>query len=191
VSFLIKQPLEGNLLFRLPDWLADTAKITVNGKLCSYSIAGDGENKGYALVEGPFEANTEIELVLPMKVVPYNLPDNNNAYGFKYGPVVLCALLGTKDMIDTTTGVNVTIPSNQVFEQQYLPEQNEQVMVSEGSVEDFIHNIDQYLIRKDSGALEWSLTGTNANLTYVPLYSQHKERYGIYFTFADNMEISN
>lgn len=185
VSIVIKQPLEGKLLFRLPDWLAGTAKITVNGKAYPYRIVGDDGNKGYALVEGPFEANTGIELILPMKIVAYNLPDSENTYAFKYGPVVLCALLGTKDMIDTTTGVNVTIPSNQLFEKKYLPEQNEQIIVSEGSVEDFIHNIDRYFIRKDPKALEWSLTGINANLTYVPLYSQHKERYGIYFNFMD------
>jgi DUF1680 family protein len=190
VTFLINQPLKGNLLFRLPDWLAETMKITVNGKVYQYSITGDSEHKGYALVEGPFEADTGIELVLPMKVMAYNLPDGKNTYGFKYGPVVLCARLGTKDMIDTTTGVNVTIPSNKVFEKQYLPEQSEQIIVSEGSVEDFIHNIDRYLIRKESGALEWSLTGTNANLTYTPLYSQHKERYGIYFTFVDKHTLS-
>jgi hypothetical protein len=88
-------------------------------------------------------------------------------------------------MIDTTTGVNVTIPSNKILEEQYLPGQSEQIIVSEGSVEEFVHNIDQYLISKEAGALEWILTGTNANLTYVPHYSQHKERYGIYFTFVD------
>lgn len=189
-SFIIKQPLEGNLLFRLPEWLSDAAIITVNGKIYQYSMTGEGVNKGYALVKGPFEADTRIDLKLPMKVVPYNLPDGKNTYSFKYGPVVLCALLGTKDIIDTTTGVNVTIPSNQVFEKQYLPEQCEQVIVLECSVEEFIHNIDRYFIRKKSGALEWKLTGTNANLTYVPLYSQHKERYGIYFTFMDKSTLS-
>ena len=190
VSFLIKQPLASNILFRLPYWLADTAKITVNGNVYKYQITGDCKNKGYALVEGPFEADTMIELVLPMKVVAYNLPDGKYTYGFKYGPVVLSALLGKKDFIDTTTGVNVTIPSNKILEEQYLPGQSEQIIVSEGCVEEFTHNIDQYLIRKDGGVLEWILTGTNANLTYVPHYSQHNERYGIYFRFVDKYTIS-
>lgn len=190
VSFLIKQPLAGNILFRLPYWLADSAKIIVNEKNCPYSITGGGENKGYALVEGPFEANTRIELALPMKVVAYNLPDGENTYGFKYGPVVLSALLGTKDMIDTTTGVNVTIPSNRILEEQYLPGQSEQIIISEGSVEEWIHDLDRHFVRKEPGILEWILTGTNANLTYVPHYSQYKERYGIYFTFVDKQTLS-
>ena len=191
VSFCIKQPLEGNILFRLPYWLTDTAKLTVNGDEYKYRVTGGGENQGYALVEGPFKADTKIELMLPMKVVAYNLPDGKNTYAFKYGPVVLSALLGTKDMIDTTTGVNVTIPSNKILEEQYLPEHSEQVIVLEGSVEEFIHNIDQYLVRKESGVLEWTLTGTNASLTYVPHYSQHIERYGIYFTFVDQHTLNS
>ena len=190
VSFCIKQSLASNILFRLPYWLADKAKITVNGKVYEYSIIGGADNKGYALVEGPFEADTKIELVLPMKVETYNLPDSENTYGFKYGPVVLSALLGTKDMIDTTTGVNVTIPSNKILEDQYLPGQSEQITITEGSVEEYISNINHYLIRKEAGAMEWLLTGTNANLTYVPHYSQHKERYGIYFTFVDRNTLS-
>lgn len=190
VSFRMKQPFAGNILFRLPYWLSDTAKITVNGRLYNYSITGGCENKGYALVEGPFEADTIIEVVLPMKVVAYNLPDGENTYGFKYGPVVLSALLGTKDMIDTTTGVDVTIPRNKILEEHYLPGQNEQIMISEGSVEEFIHNIEQYLKCKETDTLEWILTGTNANLTYVPYYSQHKERYGIYFKFVDKHKLS-
>ena len=141
-------------------------------------------------MEGPFEADTKIDLLLPMKVVAYNLPDGEHTYGFKYGPVVLSALLGTKDMIDTTTGVNVTIPSNKILEDQYLPGQSEQIIISEGSVEEFISNINDYLKRKEPGDTEWILTGTNANLTYVPHYSQHKERYGIYFTFVDKQTLS-
>lgn len=190
VSFYIKDSLEGNLLFRLPNWLADTAKIMVNDKPYEYSVTGENENKGYAVVKGPFEVATKIELVLPMKVVAYNLPDGVNTYCFKYGPLVLSALLGTKDMIDTTTGVNVTIPSNKIFEEKYLPSQRELITVLDGSVDEFIRNIDSYMVVKKQGALEWTLTGTDARLTYVPHYTQHKERYGIYFTFTDKHVLS-
>ena len=45
-----------------------------------------------------------------MEVRAHSLPDNPNVYGFKYGPVVLSALLGREDMEESTTGMNVTIP---------------------------------------------------------------------------------
>lgn len=184
VEFVIKDALEGKLLFRLPYWLAGDAEITVNGCGHSYEVVNAKGGKGYALVEGPFEAGTEITLRLPMKVVAYNMPDGKNTYAFKYGPVVLSALLGTKDMIDSTTGVNVTIPSNRIIESKYVPSRKEFVVVSEGSVDEYIANIEKNLVRQGE-ELKFELLGTDANLIYVPHFSQHKERYGIYFEFID------
>ena len=198
VCVRVGKEFPGKLLFRLPDWLAADAAIAVNGKPYVYETVGevwedtDGTReeacevrKGYALVEGPFAADTKIELVLPMKVVAYNLPDGENTYGFKYGPVVLSALLGTKDMVDTTTGVNVTIPSNRVIEETYLPSGNEKITVNEGSVADYMKQIDKHLVRRGE-ELRFDMKGTDATLTYVPHYTQYKERYGIYFNFADS-----
>lgn len=197
VTFIIRDSLDGKILFRLPYWLADEAEIVINGCGHPYEIVGAAENgagkdvvlgagnsKGYAVVEGPFTAGTEIEVRLPMKVVAYNLPDGQNTYAFKYGPVVLSALLGTKDMIDSTTGVNVTIPSNRIIESKYVPSRKEFVVVSEGTVEEYIANIEKYLVRQGK-ELKFELQGTDATLTYVPHFSQHKERYGIYFEFID------
>lgn len=206
VSFIIKGALEGKILFRLPYWLAGDARIAINGEAYDYTVvgaevavqrtclmgsdsaAGGGKDtedrKGYAVVEGPFEAGTKIELRLPMRVVAYNLPDGENTYAFKYGPAVLSALLGTKDMIDSTTGVNVTIPSNRIIEGKYVPSRKEYVVVSKGTVTEYIDNIEKYLVRQGD-SLQFVLEGTDASLTYVPHYSQHKERYGIYFEFID------
>ena len=184
VKFIIKGALEGKILLRLPYWLADEAEIAVNGCEYPYTIVGAENGKGYALIEGPFTAGTQIEVRLPMKVVAYNLPDGQNTYAFKYGPVVLSALLGTKDMIDSTTGVNVTIPSNRIIESKYVPSRKEFVVVAEGTVEEYMANIEKHLVRQGE-ELEFELQGTDATLTYVPHFSQHKERYGIYFEFID------
>ncbi len=182
VTFTAEAAFDGTLVFRLPDWLAGAAEIKVNG--VSYEYESSEEAKGYAIVKGPFVAGTKIVLRLPMKVVANNLPDGEHTYGFKYGPVVLSALLGTYDMVDATTGVDVTIPSNRVLEEKYLPSKNERITVSEGSVEEYISEIEKHLVRQGE-ELQFELTGTDATLTYVPHYSQHKERYGIYFQFVD------
>ena len=185
VCFTIKDALQGSLCLRLPYWLAGKAEIWVNGCAYDYSVVGENDAcKGYALIEGPLSAQTEIKMTLPMKVVAYSLPDGENTYAFKYGPVVLSALLGTKDMVDTTTGVMVTIPSNRIFEEKYLPLQKDYVLVQEGSVAEYMEQIGEKLVRQGE-ELVFKLTGTNAALTYVPHYSQYQERYGIYFTFAD------
>ena len=197
VVFRLNKAFDGKLLFRLPYWLAGKAVITVNGSIYDYSVVngdtgasagGRSENgnagAGYAVAEGPFEANTEIVLNLPMKVTAYNLPDGANTYGFKYGPTVLSALLGTKDMVDTTTGVNVTIPSERMIETCYIPSGSEKIRVTEGSVDEYMSRIEEHLVRQGD-TLSFTLNGTDATLTFVPHFSQHKERYGIYFKFAE------
>ena len=196
VSFSIGGALDGNILFRLPYWLAGEATIEVNGEEYTYRVVGageetavvngtiDGKTKGYALVEGPFAADTRIDVTLPMQVVAYRLPDGEHTYGFKYGPVVLSALLGTRDMVDATTGVNVTIPSNRIIEKTYIPSESEKIMVLEGSVEEYMRNLAEHLVRQGE-ELRFTLLGTDATLTFVPHYSQYKERYSIYFQFVD------
>lgn len=196
VSFTIGGALEGNLLLRLPYWLAGKVSIEINGMPYACRTVGTKKEEkepyasdgsvahGYALVEGPFAEGTRIDITLPMKIVAYNLPDGANTYGFKYGPVVLSALLGTSDMVDATTGVNVTIPGNRIIEKAYVPSETERIVVTQGSVTSYIKDIENHLVRQGD-ALRFQLTGTDATLTYVPHYSQHKERYGIYFYFTD------
>ncbi len=184
-TFRMEAGFEGNLLFRLPYWLAEDASIRINGKECGYSTM---HKNGYALVEGPFAPGTELVITLPMKVMMMNLPDGENTYGFQYGPVVLSALLGTENMVDATTGVNVTIPSNRIIGKQYIPSGKETIVVETGSVEAYMEQIDRYLVRQGE-ELCFTLTGTDANLTYVPHYRQYKERYGIYFTFTDKKQM--
>ena len=179
VVFRFDGAFSGKLLLRLPQWLADKATVSVNDCVYDYSIVN-----GYAVVEGLFGANTQIELTLPMKVTAYNLPDGANTYAFKYGPVVLSALLGCKDMVDTTTGVNVTIPSERIIEKRFVPSGSERITVVEGTVEEFVGCIHEKLVRQGE-ELRFVLAGTDANLIFVPHFSQHKERYGIYFKFAE------
>ena len=178
---------EGKLLLRLPNWLAAEAELSVNGKMQNYEIVGrkDVSVKGYALLEGTFEAETVIEIKLPMKVTAYNLPDGGNTYGFKYGPVVLSACLGNWNMEKGMTGVDVTIPTTPFFGAEYLPTGSEVVSVKEGSVKAFADSADKHMERQVADKLEFKLKGVKANLTYVTHYKQHKERYGIYFKFQD------
>ncbi len=182
VLFYLNGEWMGDFYFRLPGWLAAPAKIMVNGEAYDWKMAQD--MPGYARVCGPFADRSVIVLELPMQVTAHALPDGANTYGFKYGPVVLSALLGCKDMIDSKTGVDVTIPGNRILEECYLPSGDEKIKVQEGSVADFMEHIGEHLIRQGDG-LSFVLKGTNANLTYVPHFSQHKERYGIYFKFED------
>lgn len=168
------------LAFRLPNWLAKDAVITVNGSKRDYKIDG-----GYAFVSGPFDDGTKIEVTLPMEINAYSLPDKEGIYGFSYGPVVLSAMLGTKDLAKSTTGMDVTIPMAKLVENNYTTSGRETIAVKTDTVEEFIENINDHMVRDTSSdILSFQLKDTDANLTFVTHYSQYKERYGIYWNFV-------
>ncbi len=173
-----------NLSFRIPDWIAADPIIKVDGKDYNYDL-----HNGYAFVNGPFKDNTTINIKLAMEVRAYSLADADNVYGFKYGPVVISALLGMKDMKETTTGVDVTIPMDKYIEKVYTPTGNETLVVITDTVKDFIDNINDYMVRdKSADKLTFKLENVEADLNFVTHYSQHKERYGIYWKFVTKKE---
>ena len=180
-----------SIAFRLPGWLAGDAVVTLNGvALTADTTNADAATASlqlteeYALVSGLHNGDT-IELTLPMNITVHGLPDNDSVFAFKYGPIVLSAKLGTTDMATTYTGVSVLIPAAKLIEEEYISDGNDTISVINGSVADFMTNINNNLV-KTEGKLEWVLQNTDANLTFVPHYSQHTERYGIYFNYESN-----
>ena len=171
----------GNLEFRFrePDWKADDMKITVNGQKYSYKTVQD-----YAVVSGNFQTGDQIVLTIPMEVKAYSLPDNPNVYAFKYGPVVLSAELGTSNMKQGTTGMNVSIPSEAI-----VPAEKIKLDAKSGTVSSYMFRINDYLV-KDANSMKFTLTGTDCPLTFTPHYLQYQQRYGIYWNFqsADNAQ---
>ncbi|HWT74138.1 MAG TPA: beta-L-arabinofuranosidase domain-containing protein [Mobilitalea sp.] len=168
------------IAFRLPDWLASDAVISVDGTRYNYT-----SKNGYAFVSGPFADGTKIMVTLPMEVKAYSLPDKTSVYGFKYGPVVLSALLGTEDMESSTTGVNVTIPLKKLVKNTYTSTGTDTILVPTKTVKEFIDNINNYIVRDNSAfALAFKLKNSNTNLSFVTHYSQYKQRYGIYWNIS-------
>ena len=167
-----------SLKLRLPDWLAGDAVITVDGKAYDADING-----GYAEVSGIADGSV-VEIKLPMEVRAHSLPDNKNTYGFRYGPIVLSARLGTAEMTDTMTGIEVTIPQYSRIETTYVPSGSEKIHIADGTVSEFIENITENLVRVGN-RLEFALKHTDAELTFLPHYSQYKQRYGIYWQFLE------
>ncbi len=156
------------LRFRIPDWAAGDMSINLNGRAYSYEEKG-----GYACVAEAFKKGDIITVDIPMKLTAYSLPDNEAAIGFKYGPLVLSAGLGTENMRTTTTGVIVTIPQDKVVD-------NENIILPQGVTRDtFIHNLDDYFTQDK---MSFELKGTD--LVFTPHYTKYKERYGIYFYFV-------
>ena len=167
------QTLDGNtsdvvIRLRIPDWIAGEALVTVNGQ--PFQVM---EENNYLVLKNTWSDQDVIEVQLPMEVVAYDLPDHENTIAFKYGPVVLSAGLGTENMVETTTGVNVAIPN--------FAKVKDTILVSAPSVKDWLADINNNMVKAE-GELKFTLKNTDSpELVFTPHYLQHKERYGIYW----------
>jgi len=164
-----------DLRFRIPQWKAGNVTITVNGARYAYQTVSD-----YAQVTGDFKSGDVIAVTIPAKVTAYNLPDNKSVYGFKYGPLVLSAELGTQSMDKSSTGMWVTIPKDPI-----VPTKNITLAKEGQSVASFMTEIDEHLV-KDANSMKFTLNDTNTKLTFTPHYQQYQQRYGIYWSFIPN-----
>ncbi len=177
VKFTVEGSASADIVLRVPDWCAGNPTVKINGE----EIKCKAEN-GHIHLSREWKNGDIIEYNLPMQVVAYSLPDNENTVAFKYGPWVLSANMGNNEMNTTTTGVNVTIP---------LLDANlsDMLVIKEGTIKNWLKNINENLV-KEEGTLKFTLKGTNQSLVFSPHYKQHENRYGIYFTLADkNTEI--
>ena len=159
------------LHIRIPDWSVRTM-LSAKGKQVT-------EENGYYAVSGEWHDGDSIELRFVYAVRAAGLPDCDSVFAFRYGPLLLSAELGKEDMIDGSTGVDVTIPSNKLVESEYLT-------VTNGSVADFIRDIDRHF-EKDTDALRFTLKGCDAEPVFTPHFSKTRERYGIYWYFFDTL----
>ena len=129
----------------------------------------------YAMVSRRWEVGDTLVITLKPKAWFHRLPDSPNCVGFAYGPMVLCALLGSEDMVCEYTGANNDVELTTVN----VPVTTELVTES-GDPEGWLAALDRNLVRGEG--MTFSFRGLKgAPLTFVPHYSQYKERFGIYF----------
>lgn len=158
---------DAKIRLRIPSWAKD-ASVTADDKKIT-------AEDGYFCVDGKWKDGDTILYTCKCSVISKGLPDCENVFSFFYGPVLLSADLGCENMTDTTTGVDVTIPSDKQAGE-------ETIKVTEGNVKNFIATIDSHMKRKGE-TLSFSLEGTDRRLTFSPHYKKARERYGIYWYF--------
>ncbi len=172
VTFTIEGNAQADIVLRVPDWCVG-AGVKLNGEEIKVK-----EENGFITLSRDWCDGDKIEYTVPMTVKYYSLPDNENTVAFKYGPWVLSANMGNNEMNTTTTGVNVTIP---LLDSSL----SDTLVIEKGSVKNWLKNIEKGLVQKE-GTLEFTLKGTNQELTFTPHFAQHENRYGIYFSLVDS-----
>lgn len=162
-----------DLKLRVPDWVPN-GNVTVKFGETVYDYT---TRSGYITIPNDMlKAGAVFTVELPMETVAYNLPDSENTYAFKYGPFVISAKLGTASQSTGSHGVAVTVPTAKAVTSDSIG------IRSEASVEDFMTNINKYMVKKE-GSLDFTLTGTNFKYPFTSHYNQDTENYGIYWTY--------
>lgn len=161
------------IAIRIPHWIRGKIEIEVNEKMVSCD-----EKEGYVYLEGNWRNEDKITVKTPMQVFFEALPDDSHSVAFQYGPVVLSAGLGTEDLIESTTGVNVTVPTKYRYIKDYI--------IIKSSIDQWLKDLPNHIIKK-AEAVEFTLTGTDEDerLVFRPHYLQHKERYGLYWNLME------
>ncbi len=167
VTLTVSGTAFAKIVLRVPCW-TDEPIVKLNGEQISIE-----KDNNFIILEREWTEGDIIEYCMPMKVTVHRLPDNPVSVAFKYGPFVLSADMGKKDMFTSTTGVNVTIPLLDSTLSDIL-------VVTEGSVESWLKNINSNLVKEDNSC-SFKLIGTDQKFVFSPHYMQHSSRYGIYF----------
>ena len=148
------------LMLRVPDW-TDGMSVAKNGV-----EAGSPESGFFGI---SVAAGDVLKITTKPRLNVVGLSDSPDVAALKYGPWLLAAKLGTADMTETRTGVNVAIPEKPVGDGVLRP----------GCGIDALRAAPEKYAEK-TGECEFRLGG----LTFIPYY-RIEERYGIYWRIAD------
>jgi DUF1680 family protein len=159
---------------RVPHWSAGELEVTINDSVIQCQVEDN-----YVLIDRLWKDGDIVSIRIPMKVSYSSLPDRKSVVGFKYGPIVLSAGLGQENMVQSQTGVNVSVPTRNMLIKDFLT-------VKETSVAHWFEHIEQNLVRRgDEMAFVLRNTDEDDRLVFTPHYQQHSERYGIYWRFVE------
>ena len=161
------------LRLRIPDWAAGDPTLVVNGEATTAEVRRD-----YVVV--PVDDGDVVEYTIPQEVRVVATPDNPDFVALKYGPVVLSAGLGTKDITQTgSVGVGVRISR--------LDPEAQQIITVQGTTADWLADVATNVERmedSDDGRVQFRLNDTTdgEDLVFTPHYLRYAERYAMYFT---------
>ncbi len=160
---------EAEIVVPVPSWCKERPTLRLNGEKTE-----ETEKDGFIRICRKWQDGDEFEITLPMKLEAHRLPDNRNSVCFTWGPYVLSADLGDREMNTSVTGVNVTVPLAD-------KEESGKIKVT-GTADEWLGSLEENFARAGDGFV---LKNADRELVFTPHYRQYKKRYGIYFVVED------
>ncbi|ANJ25956.1 beta-L-arabinofuranosidase domain-containing protein [Agromyces aureus] len=170
------------LKLRVPDWVASTPTLTVNGEARDVAAL---EVDGY--LEVPVVAGDEIAYTLPAEVAIDDDTENPNWVAFTYGPVLLATEL-SRDNVNASYTAGVLVEMS-------VADKSLSSDVIVADADDWKANAATNIERIADGenangltTMRFKLHGvdqTSAALTFEPYYSLYDARYATYMTLVE------
>jgi hypothetical protein len=171
-------PLAENATVRLrvPDWIAGEPRLTVNGNAVTPVV-----KRGYVVLTG-LHRGDDIAYTMPMEVRAVATSDNPDFVALKYGPVLLSAGLGTKDLSRSSpVGIGVRVPVADDGAQKTILVDAPSVAAWKDAAALNVERVEDTA----DGQVQFALRNTvdGGDLRFTPHHRRHDERYGLYFNY--------
>jgi hypothetical protein len=173
LKFKMAAPATFALKIRHPEWATAGLKISVNGKKQKIQSTPGS----YAMVQREWRDGDTVKIELPMNLHTEFLPDTTNEIALLYGPIVLAGELGTNGM-----------PAR-----VYASGQGDFNRVPDPSAPMFATTSDKLLkhvkpVRGQPLTFRTHGIGRPQEVTLIPFYEMHHERYTVYWKLLSATE---
>jgi hypothetical protein len=168
------------LKLRVPYWAASDYSVFVNGEKQNVSA----DLTGYANIERVWNNNDKVEIRFPFKLHLMRMADYPNRTAILYGPVVLAARLGQKQM-------NAVMINGMGEDVERLSKEAPALPVPKFVTDET--NLSNWIKPVNGKSLTFSTAnaGTPNDVTLIPFYRLQKERYSVYFDVYSKKEWKN
>lgn len=167
------KPTAFTLKLRYPEWVRDGGlQVSVNGEAVMIQ-AKPGE---YISIERTWTSGDKVDIDLPMHIEAEQLPDGQNYYSFRYGPIVLAAKTTDNDMPGLFAG---DARMDHVAQGEQIP-LNEMPMII-GDPERLAHQVKPVAGEPLTFEIANLSKSKYKDLELMPFFRVHESRYIIYW----------
>ncbi len=169
-SEAIKMPLK----IRYPSWAKNGVQLKVNGK----PIKVRQKPGSYISIDRTWKNNDSVEITFPMDLhLSSDVKKSNQMASILYGPIVLAAKLGTENMLGTAPYSNPDLHNDYYTYDYKVPTSLSNSIIKPTK------KLKQWIIPVETAPLHFKIETGNKEITLMPLFDLHRERYNVYWKF--------
>ncbi|WP_066220195.1 glycoside hydrolase family 127 protein [Formosa haliotis] len=172
LTISVNKNVKTALYVRYPSWATLGATVKVNGK----KIRVKSKPGSYINIDRVWKNNDKIEITFPMELHWSNSKEDSDVRAVMYGPIVMAAELGTEGMKKPAPYSNPQLHNDYYTYNYNVPTTlNNHLEVKGDKIKKWLEPVHNKPLTFKSVGLK------NKELTFIPLFDLHRERYNIYW----------